>query len=210
MLYRMIDQIKSFYPDARIHLMTNTADPIDGVILHYFDFESNHSSKFYLYGLLDVPAMYLDVDIVLLKPFKADHLVTESPFNLYCVSFFNDLQKMSRKPLPVKTNKVLNAGIIWIPRPSKQITQELIDIHTEYFSDVNYMLNQGNWPCVDEYALAVYIEKHSLKMNMSSEVNRSRHSLRDLVEAKQCQTVHYPGISAKRLYEKEYHVLTVR
>jgi hypothetical protein len=204
MLKKTINQLNFFYPKSKIHLMTNVKDNlVDNVVYHRIDFESNNTAKFYIYSLLDKPAMYLDLDIIMRSPFNICHLPMENNFNFYSMSFIGDLQEMSKKTLPVKTKEVFNAGIAWIPRPSKDITNELIDINNSYFSDVDYMLEHGKWPCVDEYALAVYIEKHKIKMNLVDKINKLRHQIKK-EDIKKYQTIHYNGIIGKELYDKEF------
>lgn len=209
MFGNMVKQIRCLYPEARIHVMTNLPDEqYPGLIYHHLDFPSNHVCKFLLYGLLDVPAMYVDVDIILVRPFRAEHLQTENNFNCYSVSLFENLQQMTSKPLPVKTDVIYNAGLMWIPKPSKKIVADLQKLHETYFSDDTYMTSRGKWPYVDEYALSLYIKMQGINMNIIPEVNMPRHRITECLvpQSNKYQSIHYTGIRSKGLIEKEYNL----
>src|SRR6185437_9398649 len=67
-------QIRSFYPRAAIHILTNDESVCRrerNVIYHLRkDMIPNLFSKLHIFGLLDEPAMFLDGDILLRKPFE--------------------------------------------------------------------------------------------------------------------------------------------
>ena len=70
-----------------------------------------------------------------------------------------------------------------------------------YFSDHDYLVKKRKWPCVDEYALSLYIKLNNIKVNLSDSVNKSRSTISK--ELKSYQTVHYSGIKSKKLFLKE-------
>lgn len=202
MLEFMVKQLFNFYPKCNIHIITNCKkeEMPQGTIVHNFALATNHYSKFLIYGLLNVPAMYMDLDILIFSKFKKQYLLN-FPFNVYSISSKENLQNMSKKKLPVKVEEIYNTGIVWISQPSKKITDELKNLNEIYFSDHDYLVKKRKWPCVDEYALSLYIKLNNIKINLSDSVNKSRLKISE--QLKSYQTIHYAGVKSKKLFFKE-------
>lgn len=107
----MLLQIHSMYKYATTHIITNLNNikiNHNKVALHYFPKMKGHwGDKLRAYGLLDKPAMYLDTDVLLVKPFQASHLETNCDFRVYrnC-GHFNGFK-----------HDWYNNGIVWIKNP---------------------------------------------------------------------------------------------
>lgn len=67
----MLDQLRRLYPRTKVHVITNFSGLKSelGVYIHHADLEHNFLNKFRIFELLDEPAMYLDLDVVLLDRF---------------------------------------------------------------------------------------------------------------------------------------------
>jgi hypothetical protein len=202
---KMVNQIRRFYPKTRIHVLTNMEDqPVSDLIYHKKNFWPDHTCKFLLYNLLDRPAMYIDTDILLLKPFQEKHMAGR-PFNCFAISLLENLQEMSSKPLPVPVNAIYNAGLMWIAEPSQKIVDEITTLHHTYFSDQRFMSNHNKWSCVDEYALSLYIAINKLNMLLDDKTNVPRHRIQK--PHRKYQSIHYTGIRTKELFQQEFDLL---
>jgi hypothetical protein len=196
--------IHKVYPKAHIHILTNQKHWKDNnyITHHVEDFPPTHTIKFKLYGLLKEPAMYLDTDIVINRKWAAHQLPTDTPFNCYSYSFDSnfDLQSRSPIPLPCKVNKLLNAGMIWIPKPDKTIVEELTELHKKYFDFKDWLLTRKMICNDDERALSLYVCIHNMRMKIMPEVNMRRG---DGPLDKMAQSIHYCTKRAKDLMVKE-------
>ena len=202
---RSVTRIQKLYPKAHIHVLTNEEGcNTDMITYHHMGFVSNHICKFQIYGLLTEPAMYVDCDVMIIRPFEERHLAG-APFNCFTADGGVDLQQFTPKKLPIKTVTFYNAGLIWIPGPNKTIVDELQQIHEEYFNDIDFQRNHNKWSYSDEYSLSYYIAKHGLKMNLFWDVNAPRQAIQKLDKGAvhAYQSIHYTGIRAKSLLYKE-------
>jgi hypothetical protein len=201
----MIEQLNYFYPKSTIHIITNEKNKnTNRLIWHYNpNLETNHNTKLMIYGLLDAPAMYIDTDILIVRPFKAQHLSTSSPFNLYQYSNQRNLQNLCRKKLELTSDKQYNCGLVWIPRPSKQIVAELWNIKNSYFNDRELIEQQHAFYNNDEHPISYFVAKYNLHMKMFKIVNAFRYKYRE-EELPNMQSIHYTGIKNKALFTKEY------
>ena len=206
LLRQQIAQIRSMYPRAKIHLITSELNVPSNVICHWSPASpKNHICKLAIYDLLDEPAMYIDSDILLLRPFEEQHLTTTNSFNTYRSHSTYDFRKVASKELPFHIPCQPNAGMVWIPKPSKALAQELYEIHSDYFNDKQRFLDNNYWADNDELALAFYIQKHQIKMNEFRDVSVPR-SWPNLGDIRQYHSIHYTGIetSWKKLCLVEY------
>ena len=86
--HHMIKQIRFFYRYSNIHIICkDKSHPLlqnKSLILHEFpDMPTTNLSKLNAFGLLNEPAILIDCDIMMLKPFDKHHLETKNPFNLF-------------------------------------------------------------------------------------------------------------------------------
>lgn len=134
---QQIKQLKKIYPNCSIHVITNNPEikSYKNINVHLIECNSNHLCKLFAYGLLKEPSMYIDNDIIINKKFEEKHLPFENPFNFYMKSMPYNVQDLSPKKLPVLMDHHYNGGIIWIPKPSSEIRDEIIELHKKYFSD---------------------------------------------------------------------------
>jgi hypothetical protein len=199
-LHFMVSQIKSFYPDSRIHVLTNTDVDLPECEIHRKDFGSNHTVKFEIYSLLDEPAMYMDCDIVMHRRFKDEELACNTPFKLFNTSMTINLSKIAADDgffsVPDRDYQVYNAGMIWVPRPDEAITKRLQLIERVVFCDKEKIKAQGLWPYNDEYALTYMLHMDGISFPNSPSVNLVSWS----DEHSDVQTVHYTGLDGKRAF----------
>lgn len=175
-------QIKEFYPNATIHVLTNEIGSRSDVTYHVInDLPTCNLSKLYIYGLIDKPAMFLDCDVEICKPFEEQHLPADVPFNVY----------KTYKDKKINNYKHYNTGVVWIPNPSNKIVQELIEINNKHFSDPTL------WLYNDEYPVSYYIFIKQLTMREHKEVN----SLIAQEDATNAQTIHY-SFQKEKLLDK--------
>lgn len=204
----MEKQICHFYPNADIHVLTNdkTCKDKSNITFHFKNFQPNHTCKFFLFGLLKEPAIYLDCDIVLFSKFTDEHLSTKEKFNLFSISRRMNLQNLSQRSLPAFTNTIYNAGLIFIKQPTCDIVDNLIDLHKNFFDDKEYITSKNECPNNDEYALSLFIKMNKMQMNLCSDVNVLRHSINTIDENinDSIQSLHYTGIKAKKQLSEEY------
>lgn len=202
---QQIKQLNKFYPNCNIHVITNNSNlkSNNNFTAHLVDWKSSHLCKLFAYGLLKEPAMYMDNDILMNRKFEEKHLPIDNPFNFYMKSLIYDVQKLSSEKLPVEMDHHFNGGIIWIPNPSVEMRDEMINLHQKYFSDRQKIMDCGRWADSDELPATLYAIKNKMKMKLSDEVSVQRKTV-DLI--RQYQTIHYTGldIETKRLCVKEY------
>jgi len=194
LLKNQIKSISKLYPDSKIHVLTNMHLDANNVFLHHEDLPSNHLCKFKIYSLLDEPAMFLDTDVCLKRPFDVKHLKCNEYFNLYN-KYMLDHQILSPKKLPFRVLEGFNTAAVWIPFPDKSVTSDLIRIHNEFFSDLDFLSSKNRWGNNDEPAVSFYVRKHGLRMNLCPEVAGDVHTLSLTIDY---QSIHYPGIEAKK------------
>lgn len=192
----MIDQLTSFYPDCKIHVVTNEhKQNTANVIYHYRDTNTNYA-KLHMFGLLDEPAMYLDSDIILLRPWEEKHLQAEGNFNLYQKFDVGLPEGFPEQYKFMYDYPHHNSGMIWIPRPEKALSETLLAMATRF------PVHDGGW-VADEYPTNYFIYAMGWKMNLFPEVNAYRKSTK--VPLRDCQSIHYAG--CKELFWDEYREL---
>ena len=208
MFETMLNQLNFFYPHSTIHVLTNENHKnLKKIKFHYRpDLEPNHTAKFELYSLIDTAAMYLDTDIILVKNFTRKHLTCSGPFNLFQLSSTRNLQTLCRKPLPAVADRQYNCGMIWIPRPSIAITEELKSLKAEFFDEKNWIEENKAWFNNDEHPTSLLIAKYGIPIVQHKDVNsfRSKCKYNDIFKM---QSIHYTGIKNKKLFVKEYKEL---
>lgn len=181
----IVKQIRSLYPHANIHLITNRPRPSPDIISHIQpDLEPNNYAKLRIFDLIDEPAMYLDNDILLVRPFDQDHLLGR-PFNLYQKY---SPENMSRLPEGQRGYPHFNTGIVWVSEPSHSLRREMESRRDEfriYQSFVN-----------DEYPVSDYIEDAGGHMNLIREVNFPRSDVGEC-SIRDFQSLHYTGMDDK-------------
>lgn len=204
MLFRiMVEQLRRFHPRSVIHVLTNDFSfDFKGLEIHKKPFHCDHRAKFLLYGLLDHPALYLDCDIILMRPFVLNCM--SMPINLFAVTRQFDLQTISRKTLPSPANTIYNAGIVWIGSPSREMAEAVENLHDEHFSDCDFIRSRRMWPTNDEYALSLYVRKIGVDVRLSSTINVHRNKLDNIQNAGRLQSIHYTGLHLKRAFFNDY------
>jgi hypothetical protein len=148
----MVRQLHHWYPEATINVLTNVdLPPLRNVVPIYNpDLPNSWEAKLSIYGLLDKPAMYLDLDLVLFKPFSEHDLLTPYDFRLYW-SFGNWIF-----PYPH-----YNSAVVWVKRPNKATVKEMLDIyHKEGFNK-----SGPPWHANDEFALSRWCYLRRWHMN---------------------------------------------
>jgi hypothetical protein len=206
LLEHQIASLKLWYPRANLHLLTNAPSTHKGVTVHQREFESNHNAKFLLYSLLDRPAMYIDSDIIIRRHFLAEDLACDGPFNCYKEYDSARFGEAASKSLPVTVNTAPNAGLLWIPRPSPEITDELQAIKSEYLDNKSLFDAKGFWFECDEYALAVYASLHNMRFRCPEGVCAFRAAIHDPT-APFVQSIHYCGVWGKQKLFAEHDQL---
>lgn len=180
LFWLMTRQLRIFYPQAKINVLTDEVGADPRLIYHVNPIENNHMSKLQLFGLLDRPAMYLDCDLLIVRPFQTDELPLSLPFHVY-----RTVTQPNWKILPQFDYPHHNNGVIWIPRPSQKLTKELIDLKEKHFADKKLYLNN------DEFVTNRYIHDMGWKMNLGTSVNIFRVWLQNKLDIDNCQSVHY-------------------
>jgi hypothetical protein len=148
--------------------------------------------------------MFLDTDILLLRHFEMKHLECDGPFNIFRKN--PPYEKLKRIEDLGNLQDVYNSGVVWIPRPNKQISADLFDIYKKYFSNHDYLDSLQIQFENDEHAIAYYIKTNSLKMRVFEEVNKQR---REIIDPRHYQSVHYSG-TQKMMLPGEYTKLFAR
>jgi hypothetical protein len=179
---KMVRQLQHYHPNALIHLLTNQRKKEIGTIVHYKPrLLAGHLSKFRVFSLLKEPAMYLDCDIVLTRPFEKKHINTVNPFTLYYWYPWP----------PFYHYKHYNAGVIWIQKPSVGLTKKLWHIHG----------GLGSPRFNEEYAISRFVYDNKLKMYPNSDVNVPKHVTKNLMSY---QSIHYAGPDNKPYYHRDF------
>ena len=200
-----VENVKSFYPDAKLYAITNKKELAHGVIPIYSEWPKPFMlNKFKLFNALPEPFMYLDCDVVLKRPFEKRHLVEDKPFNCFAATTNINLNLMIGQNLGEKFSCVpkINAGVIWVSKPSQEIVDELQAIQRDLFTPrAEWMDAHGFHSANDEYAESYYIRHHDLDMDFFPEVNKIRwkSTAEELVNA---QSVHY-SFKSKGLFFSE-------
>jgi hypothetical protein len=207
---RTIEQIQFFHPKAHIHVLTNENMQSTASVSYYVYEEKwdNLLCKFKLYGLLNEPAMFIDLDIIFNRPIYP--VECNSPICFFNTSWGAPLQDFSNKKLPCKQDVIYNSGVVWIPTPSSHITDELMELHEEYFSDEKAIYAKNLWPNNDEHALSLFVGIHNYDMPLNNTINVSRNKLEKLkidvnpLSVQKYQSVHYNGVLTKQKMIDEY------
>jgi hypothetical protein len=218
LLYRAIEQIKYFHPSSNIHILTNDETITfedNKIIKHYKNETWNLLCKLQLYGLLEEPAVFIDSDIVFVKPLSNLEDYYKYPFYFFNRSWVEKLSFYSNN-LPVENNIVYNSGVVLINKPSQKLVAELQNLHNEYFNDVNFILSNNKIPYNDEHAPSLYALLNNYKMPIeNSKINVMRNRLKKLnitlneKNINQFQSIHYSGLVNKTLMIQEYPLFPI-
>lgn len=190
-------QLRYFYPNSKLHVITNdNMSNKKNVYYHKFNFKDSHILKLQMYGLLSEESIYLDSDIILFEKFKEEHLPNQNDFNMYWYITMN-LQQFAKIILPVSVNKLYNAGVVYIPRPNKKITDDMLNIHYKYFNDNDLRVT-------DETSASIYMVLKNIEMTTNDMVNVQK-SLCEF-DLKKKQSVHYTGFyfEQKMMYFEDF------
>lgn len=182
------NQIKFFYPNSYIHVLTNCKLEEERMVVYHFNNNlSGLNDKLETYGLLNEAAMYVDLDIILTRPFSQEHLQTSHSFNLY-----REYTEENCKQLTPSQKKYThyNSGVVWIPEPSQKLKNELVEISKSINS---YREN-------DEYAVSYYVHDKKWQMRTNDQVNVIRNDFKNITNA---QSIHYTG-RERELYLNDY------
>ena len=193
MLRLMLMQLDYWYPEAKVHILSNKklADTKQVVCHHEPTLKPCWSSKFLIYGLLDRPAMYLDLDVLLVRPFSAQDLLTDYNFKVF----------WSSGPLYFGYNHYNNA-VVWIPRPDKEITRRLALINQLY----GFWKGGEPWHANDEFATSRYIYNNGWYMPTNGRVNVPKKLAGNYFHW--FQSVHYQ-LNSKVDFLKDFVILPV-
>jgi len=198
----MLKQIDRLYDHYHIHVITNlnNTDEANVNITYHriLDLECNNYSKLRVFGLLTEPAMYVDNDILLTRRFAQEELVCDTPFNI-----FTEYNKPNLLPKKLRSYTHYNTGIIWIPRPDKEISKELLYMKKEFDIHDNGWVN-------DEYPISYFIKDNNLKMSTIDAVNEYREEI-SFNQIFDFQSIHYTGCqSTKDSMMKEEKMLRLK
>jgi hypothetical protein len=212
-----VSQIESFYPKAKIHVLTNADLPTrPNIKLHKVSNDlplvgqltkrgDPLPAKFMVFDLLDEPAMHLDLDLRMNNPFFASNLEVSNKINLYKINWNTNYQKVSSRPLSDEYASLphYNTGVVWIEKPGKELAEEIIDIKRTYFDDPElfYLCDKDTkikgpaWNS-EEFPVSMYIKLNGLTMGLDDRVNKFRW---EIEKSDICgyQTVHYHGWDEK-------------
>lgn len=193
----MIWQISNLYANEKfeIHVITDVPKrSTENIIYHSFpDLVKNNHAKLNIFGLLDKPAMYLDNDIILMRKFEEKHLPNDSAFSLY-QGF--DIMREWKWPSFMYDYTHYNSGMVWIPKPDKEITKTLFK-----FKDI-FTIHEGGW-ANDEFSISFFVHKFNMKMPVLPEVSAYRKFSK--IPLTKCQSIHYAGF--KELFLPELKLL---
>src|SRR6185437_2749005 len=115
----LLEQLRQMYPTSTVHVITNEKFSDYGqVVCHHFpDMPDDHHCKYEAFGLLDEPAMFLDTDLIIVRPFEKKHIECAGPFNFYRNSgIVIPLYKITDNP-PFLEFPRITGGITWIKEP---------------------------------------------------------------------------------------------
>jgi hypothetical protein len=193
MFQNLVWQLREYHPQSTIHLLTNRLRRDSRVEIHYRpNLPLNSLAKFYAFGLLKVPAVFLDIDIWLARPLRR----TDLP-NIDCEPFVffrgkdRDFKRwlLPRVSLPGLTHR-FNSGVVYITKPSPELSQELFSIHARCFRNI--------YP-LDELALSYYSSKMGLTHLSSATVNVDSWSIKKKTALSDSgiHSIHFPGPNKK-------------
>lgn len=193
-----VKQIKSLYPEAIIHVVTDEPKQSNDLVYHYIKgLEKNNYAKLHVLDLLEEPAIFMDTDILLLKRF-------ENLPDAECFNLFQEYLDTSSLPKHMQAYTHYNTGVIWIPKPSKEIANEIRSIKNDFLIHKNGWVN-------DEYPISYAINKLGLKMVKQITVNQYRSKIVSFKDLFSYQSVHYTGSDyLKNLLIEEYNLLKVK
>jgi hypothetical protein len=193
-----VNQIKSFYPEAVIHVITDEPKQSNDLIYHYIKgLEKNNYAKLHVLDLLDEPAIYMDTDILLLKRFE------DLP-DVECFNLFQEYLDTSAIPKHMQEYTHYNTGVIWIPKPNKEIAKEIRLVRN------NFLIHKNGW-VNDEYPISWVVNKLGLKMVKRNDVNYYRSKIVSFNDLFKYQSVHYTGSDfLKNLLLEEYKLVKVK
>lgn len=197
---QLSEQLAFLYPEATLHVMTDLDIAVpDNVVRHYRKFPHEHLAKLELFGLLDVPAMYLDTDILLLSRFSAADLRSTCPYVMYSANHsFSWTERRGLRPAlrehftttpPLVLPYLYNGGIVWIREPSRQLVDTLRDLCATYF-DPQQIQSRFGFRISDEHALTLLAFQQDWRMPECPHINVPWTSWARMPKA---QTVHYSG-----------------
>lgn len=194
---QLCKQLKLLYPDSVLHVITNKYVADSSSVKYYeFPIESNHFSKFYIYDLLDKPAMYTDTDVLFRKKFSKFHLDADR----LCYYGYSPTRIQSMTSIKIPDYMCLNAGICYIV-PGLIKSKDLFDLNQYYFVD-----NKIKEVTTDEPAVTLLVNERNLFVNKTNkEVNVFRSNIKNINDTKY-QSIHYTGhaVANKLLCVKEY------
>lgn len=192
-------QLTKFHPNAKIHVITNTRSETCGntIYHHVPDLPLDNRAKFLVFGLLDEPAMYVDDDLLFHRPFAEAHTPNGSPFNCYKVWERMSFQAVSKVELKIKEGDRYNNGVVWIPKPSKDIVKEMQHYQNDFFDTREKTIALGMGFPSSEYAMSYYVAAHALKMKLDKDVNAF---FEDEYDPHSVQSVHYAGYNKTKLF----------
>lgn len=193
-----VRQIKKIYPEAVIHVITDQPIKSNDFIYHYIEgLEKNNYAKLHIFDLLDAPTLYMDTDILLLKRFE--NLPNEECFHL-----FQEYQEMTSLPKSMQKYPHYNTGVIWIPKPSKEIAKQVKTIKN------NFLIHKNGW-VNDEYPISWIVHNLKMKMITDTKVNYLRSKINCFKDIFNYQSVHYTGSDYyKNLFLQEYALLNMK
>ena len=200
-----IKMLSHFYPDSTIHILTNDSlkSSSKNVCIHIkSDLPRNHLAKFKIYNLINEPAMYMDTDILINRPFPETATYTKNDINMF--------QKYNSKRLSnylgIESATVYNASTIWINRPSDELNHELEEINRSVFSDDKRLVQNDMCRNNDEFSLSYYCMKHQIEMNLDESISKPRPQI-SLEDISKYQSVHYAKMEFKKKMIQEFHQL---
>lgn len=193
-----IRQIKKIYPDAVIHVIADRLMKSNDFICHYIEnLEKNNYAKLNIFDLLDEPALYIDTDVLLIKRF-------ENLPNEECFYLFQEYQELSLLPKFMQKYTHYNTGVVWIPKPNKEISKQIKAVKN------NFLIHKNGW-VNDEYPISWIVHKLKMKMVKNSNINCFRSSISCFKDVLNYQTVHYTGNEYyKNLFLQEYNLLNIK
>jgi hypothetical protein len=153
-------RVRLLYPKAQFHLLTNVDEEVPGFTVHYRpDMPNSYQARFHLFGLLDRPAMHLDMDIYLIRPFTSSQLSGKEPFKFFTwVSHWMRLYK----PLPKEFSRHYNGGMIWLRYAGQRLCREFSELAATRFPRVS----------LDDIVMSYYCHEHGFEFENHPRVNR--------------------------------------
>lgn len=204
---KTIKNINKFHPNSNIHVLTDEpCENYQNIIFHIKKIDKNYKAKLEIFSLLSEPAMYMDLDILMLRPFSEEHMNPNCDFNLFH-SYKEKLNYFSE--FPITTEVAYNSGVIWVNKPNKKITEELQYYQRKFFNNLEKISKYNGFLNNDEYPIALFIDKHKLKMQTFKDVNVPRHLI-NFEEIEKCQSVHYNNENNKYLLIQEWQYFNNR